>query len=489
MSKGNFKRKAVLALAKAVIAAMPRSYFTTQEDASCFMLKGDEQFSSKEGKCFTCGFARADLTPEDVDSGEYYIAGYDSNNPAQGVLDPMCANAVFLDDNTDRGGIIICSVDCVGMSRKDINDIRRGVLESGVVPPVKSINICCTHTHSAIDTQGLWGKSVTKTGRDEAFMRMLKSLTVKAITEACRNARDGELFYTVEKTEGLQYDCRAPETYDKNLTRLHFKPFSGNEDIFIVNFASHAELMGSKTKLVSADFPAYLVKEIEDKNPGSHAMFLNGAIGGMISAREIKKVYRHEIDCEQYTKDFGKILGEKVNSMADAIKISPIINVKSEAVNVVAENFVLILARLMKVLNNDICRTDKRSVACVISEVGYLELGKEEIGVFLIPGELFPELFTNEFLDESTSAAGTRADYVPLKNMGNAKHKFVVGLCNDELGYIIPENDFYLNEELPYINSAHDKFDRKHYEETNSTGPKTAKTIEEAMMKIIGEKK
>ncbi len=485
MNTAKLKRTGILTLAKAIVSAMPKKYFTPEEKANKFMLNGDEFFKNEAGTHFTCGFGKTVITPEDITEKTYYIAGYDSNNPAQGVLDHMYARALYIDDNTSRGGVIICSIDAVGISRKDINDIRALVLKSKNIPNLKSINICCTHSHSAIDTQGLWGEKITKSGRDESFMHRLKALTAQAIEEAYFNRQDGELFYSVAKTEDMQFDCRTPDTYDNNLTKIHFKPFNSCNDIYLINFASHAELMGSKTKVISADFPAYLIAEIEEKNKGANALFINGAIGGMISAKEIKKVYRHEINCEDYTKSFGKALGEIANSLKNEIKIEPIINIKSTPIKVDAENFVLILARLMNVLNNNISRTNKRSVACVLSEVGYLELGNGEIGMFLIPGELFPELFTGEFLDKSTSANGTDAIYTPLKNMGTARHKLVVGLCNDELGYIIPENDFYLNEETPYVNNAHDKFQRKHYEETNSTGPKTAETILNAVKTLI----
>ena len=108
-----------------------------------------------------------------------------------------------------------------------------------------------------------------------------------------------------------------------------------------------------------------------------------------------------------------------------------------------------------------------------------------DIGMFLIPGELFPELFNGEFLKPGEAANSTVAEYNILRNQGEAKHKFVVGLCNDELGYIIPDNDFFLDSRMPYINGGHDRFDRNHYEETNSTGPKTARALLEAMEHLI----
>lgn len=97
-------------------------------------------------------------------------------------------------------------------------------------------------------------------------------------------------------------------------------------------------------------------------------------------------------------------------------------------------------------LNNDISRDRSKGVGSIYSEVGYLELGK-------------------------------KASYSIFSEQGSAKHKFVVGLCNDELGYIIPDNDFFLDSKLPYINNGKDNFDRSHYEEINSTGPDTARTF------------
>ena len=105
--------------------------------------------------------------------------------------------------------------------------------------------------------------------------------------------------------------------------------------------------------------------------------------------------------------------------------------------------------------------------------------------MFLIPGELFPELFNGEFLTMENSATRTDAHYNVLIKQGDAKHKLVVGLCNDELGYIIPDNDFFLDSKLPYINGGHDHMDRNHYEETNSTGIKTARALLDATAKLI----
>ncbi len=483
--KENFTRNAIAALTNILISTMPKKFFTKQDKANKFMLTGDEKFSLESGKNWTCGFGKAIFTPENVTDKTYYIAGYDSNNPANSILDDLYARAIYLDDNRGNGGAVFCAIDCVGMSRKDINDIRMYALESGKLGKVKSINVASTHTHAGIDTQGLWGEKIYKTGKNEEFMENLKRKAAQAIVSAYESRKDGKLYMGYVETEDMQADVRTPVTYDKNLTRFRFAPDDNSGDIYAVNFASHAELLGT-TKSVSADFPAYLIKEIESNIPNANAVFFNGAVGGMISAKEIKKVYRDAIDCEAYMKGFGKQLGEIALAIKEEKELKPILNIKSKGITVVADNTVLILARYLKVLNNDIGRTDKRSKACIFSEVGYVELGEKDVAMFLIPGELFPELYNGEFLTEKDSAHHRKANYEKvLIDMTDCKHKFVIGLCNDELGYIIAENDFLINNGVPYIEKATDDMGRGHYEETNSTGPNTGATILNAIESII----
>ncbi|MCL2508766.1 MAG: hypothetical protein FWF05_06290 [Oscillospiraceae bacterium] len=166
----NFVRALIAALLSLIMFVMPSAMFISAERAAEYMLSGDEAFGTQPSSGWTAGFAKAVLTPGDVTADTYYIAGYNPNNPAAGVLDDMYARAVYLDDNTGRGGIILCAVDCVGLSRADINDIRKLVITSGKIPGVKSINIASAHSHAAIDTQGLWGKDFYLAGRNNAFM-------------------------------------------------------------------------------------------------------------------------------------------------------------------------------------------------------------------------------------------------------------------------------------------------------------------------------
>lgn len=479
-------RRIIASLLALIISLVPASVFTTEEDASKYMLTGDETFSYESGECWTVGFAKEVLTPEDITADTYYIAGYNTNNPALDVLDDMYAKAVYLDDNTGRGGVVICALDCVGISRADINDIRQAVIESGKLPDVKSINICATHTHSAVDTQGLWGSAFYSDGKNDEFMQNLKEKTAQAIINAYEAREDGKLYFGTAEAEGMQADTRTPIDFDATVTSIRFDPADGCNDTYIVNYACHAEMLGAKTTVISADFPAYMAKEIDERTGGANVMFINGAVGGLITGDKIDEILDKTIDfdCLAYTLEYGKEVADLVLGITNETELEPVINIKSKTVSVACENTALVLARIIGVLNNDVSLSEDKEVY-IISEVSYMQLGNKQIGVYMIPGELYPELESGNFLTADEAANGTEADYTVLSEMSDCEHNFVLGLCNDELGYIIPENDFYLHEWLPYFNIGYDSADRKHYEETNSVGPETAGTLLNAMAELI----
>ncbi len=481
----NFVRGIISALLSLIIIIVPNSMFTTEASEEEFMLPGDKVFADTAGEFWTVGFAQEKLTPSDVTADTYYIAGYNTNNPALSVLDDMFAKAVYLDDNTGRGGVILCAIDCVGISRADINDIRQMVIESKEIPDLKSINICATHTHSAIDTQGLWGSAFYSDGKNDDFMKSLKEKTADAIIAAYKARENGKLYFGTAQADGMQEDTRTPIDFDTTVTSIRFNPENSDKDTYIVNYSCHAEMLGSKTTVVSADFPAYMAKEIIERTGGANTMFINGAVGGLITGTGIDDFLKGELsECIEYTKQYGKTMGNLVLSINNEKELAPIINISSRSVSVVCDNTALLLARFIGVLNNDASLKGLTEVS-IISEVSYMELGNKQIGVYMIPGELYPELESGNFLSADRSANKTEADYKVLSEMARCERSFVLGLCNDELGYIIPENDFMLHEWLPYFNIPVDDFGRKHYEETNSVGPKTAGTLLEAMDELI----
>ena len=476
----------ILVLTLSIITFLMARFPTVKSYQDTFMA-GDDTFAYAEGDNWTVGFAKSVLTPDDWEEKTYYIAGYFSNNPVEGVLDDMYVRAMWIDDNTGRGGVAIVSVDCVGLSRRDIMDIRIRLSAFIAESNAKSINVVSTHTHAAVDTQGLWGEKFYKSGRDSEYIEKLKDKVAQAVIDAYAARIDGNLYAGKVETVDMQDDVRTPIAYDPNLYRLRFTPDGEGKDIYLINYAAHAELLGKRFHKISADWPAYMGKYIEE-NANAEFVYINGAIGGMISAAEIRDVYDTEgFDCLAYTMSYGADIGQYALSIVDEVELKPIINAKSSRIYVPVDNKLLTVARFLNVLNSDVVRR-KGTIAKyeLPSEITYIEIGDSDVKMFLVPGELYPELQLGGFLSSEESATGTEADYTILNDMVEDKgFTFVVGLANDQMGYIIPSNDYLLHDKLPYLNWAKDKFGREHYEETNSTGVKTARIILEGFEELI----
>src|SRR5437660_10329664 len=117
------------------------------------------------------------------------------------------------------------------------------------------------------------------------------------------------------------------------------------------------------------------------------------------------------------------------------------------------------------------------------TEVACLRLGELEVAV--IPGEIYPELVLGKVQDPPDAGADfpdapiEPAIYAQLK----AKHRMIVGLGNDEIGYIIPKRQW--DEKPPFCYGLK----KPQYGESNSVGPETAPIICAAFRNLVREKK
>jgi len=89
----------------------------------------------------------------------------------------------------------------------------------------------------------------------------------------------------------------------------------------------------------------------------------------------------------------------------------------------------------------------------------------------------YPELAIGGVQETQDPAADLRG--VPreplLRDMMTATHRFVLGLCNDEIGYMVPAAQW--DEASPFAYGR----DRPQYGAERSAGPRTAPTIMQAL--------
>ena len=332
---------------------------------------------------------------------------------------------------------------------------------------------------------GIWGP-LPFSGKDEKFMQELFDAVLFSAYDAYTNRKNGKLYLGTIEVPDMQEDIRTPIVYSKTLTRFRFVPDDKSNEIWILNFASHSESLQGCNHLVSADFPCYLREKIK-KTSGADVLYGVGAIGGMISMDiPEEKLLRKEYRLIESTRDIGYKLADYALKISDDIKLNANINFARKEFYADVENPVLTIACDVGLLCADkFARKESPNYWCLKSEITYFEIGGKKM--LLLPCELFPELAFGGALsaDESGTGKGSEVNPALLCDIVGDKEILIFGLANDELGYVLPPNDFVLNEKMPYLDNGRDCHDRRHYEETNSMGPNTAKFIADTVQQII----
>lgn len=483
--------RAVSAAARGIAKALPEvEYLNACDYKPENFYAGNSSFAdTPENGNWRLGYAQTSLVPGDYLIKQYYIAGYlhFPANVMSGVLDDMKVRAVCLDDLSGRGACVFCVIDCVGISNTDVRKIRAGLKDFASENNIVSINISAIHCHSAIDTQGLWGDlpailrnnvkaakhgkpSELISGKNPAFMQSLFEKTQAVIKQAYEDMKDGRLYYSRNDKLNVNRDKRPPDVTDKNLLTLHFEPLDGSTPTAAAFLAAHPVSLGPENTQLSSDYIYYMEQEVNAA--GSNFIFFQGA--ELAVARGDVEIPEDVTENPHYIR-YGRALGRYIGSIkaSEKVPVKPLLNIRCNEVLVPADGPVFALAGKSGVVNNLILKTGKGKLDfSFVTEIGYVEIG-EELAFALVPGELAPEIQLGGGFDESTSYNKEKWNYPPLNDMTrNGRKLTVIGLCNDSIGYIIPDNDFG------------SMFAPLHYEESVSAGKRAASTLTEAFIKL-----
>ncbi len=297
--------------------------------------KGTEEFLEKprKGAKWSLGYANINLTPADYAKHAYYMGGYISpdnkfKNIIEEVVDDMQGRAIALDDGSGRGVSVFCTIDCIGTTNGDIRVIRKKFKNKfeKLFPDKKiaSVNVFSTHTHSCVDTEGIWtdfpgklfrnlgrrytGKGVLERGADEQYMRFLCEGVSDTLIKAVQDMCEGKLYLAQKDiTEDYFSNRNRPSAPSivTDITRLTFIPSDKKRTpTMIINLPAHPDVAGlpvgdepGSGRRLSGDYVHYLGEFIN--RAGYNLMFFNGAICAIYMARDksndgLKFNYRYE---------------------------------------------------------------------------------------------------------------------------------------------------------------------------------------------------
>ncbi|MDE2490417.1 MAG: hypothetical protein KGM24_06185 [Elusimicrobia bacterium] len=422
----------------------------------------------------------------------------------EGVHDPLYARLLLL--RQGKTEVAIVGLDLLGFYRNDVRDLRR---LSGFDAAGRTLFVASTHTHSGPDTLGLWGPMIGVSGvnpRYQARVKRMIAAALDALEDRLRPVRAAGGFGRLDP-RGLCRDSRDPQVIDPDLSVLRLTGADGKAVATVVNWSCHAEVLGPKNRLLTADYPGDLCARVEERTGGA-CVFLNGMIGGLMTP---------DVKADDFAE--AERVGRTVADAALALKLSARpsrpLAAKETEVLVPVENsrYRLFLPALTfghrlydaqgrplppyaawtLALRHLVIGLDAKTEPWVRSEVSLVDVGPARL--LGMPCEVFPELALGGYdgrfaygrpvvgpkdVNPPDLSQAPKGPY--LASFVHARAPMLVGLADDELGYLVPGYDFKVRPTksmLPRLPG--------HYEETNSIGPSATKILLGAAESLLKE--
>lgn len=446
---------------------------------------GDAAYNPRKGDTFTDGNGNGKFDP-------VWIAGFGNKRAANGIHDDLWARTMVIDDGRTR--LAIVAVDLIGLMNNEIIDIRKQI-PSGA--GITYLIVTSTHNHEAPDMLGLWGKSPLRSGINREYTAFVKKQIVTSIESAVSAMRPArlELSEDLAGASSLVKDTRDPQVFDYGI-RIIKATDRETGDILgtLIAWGNHPETLWGENLMITSDFPNYVRKYIENgifmgdslivPGTGGICLYVNGAVGGLMTTSPSITV-TDPLTGEKFNEpSFGKAEaeGKQVAMLAFGAMEKPALTIEQAGISLVVKTIIL-------PIHNKLFRLASTLGIFKRGAVGWMKM-RSEVAVFNIgpvsfatlPGEVYPEILNGGIeAPEERDFQIPPAEVPPIREMMNGKIKFILGLANDEIGYIIPKSQW--DTRKPY---AYGK-EKPQYGEENSLGPETAPLIHSALREMLKE--
>ncbi len=436
------------------------------------------------------------LEGQQVIGNEHYVSGgisITAKYPTE-IVDDSKVRVIAMNDGSGRGTVVFAVIDAYGLANNDVREIRKRIDAYAKEKNIVSVNVAVLHQHSAVDTFGMNGNIIQAVflnpainllngilgmtiiephnGKNEKFQNNLFDVTVDTIETAVAQMETGKLYYGEVDVEEYVRDKRPPYALENTLNRFRFVPDNkDSKETWFSTSEIHCVGNGVQGTQITADYPYYM-EEYVNENANANFMLLLGA--------ELATSQRHEpFENEDYQGKegymiLGEKLGEKLASITEEREIAPLLNIAHQEVMFEIENQIMHLAAKAGLFENQAVIT--ADGVKVVSEIGYMEIGTD-LAVALVPGELEASIAFGGGLTKDEAWRGEDWKYDSLQKLVGDRELLVFGLCNDQVGYIVPTNDY-----MPML------WEDSKSIEFVSLGSQTAITYMDAMTALIKSK-
>jgi hypothetical protein len=403
---------------------------------------------------------------------------------------------MVMDDSVSVVGIVV--LDAIGFFNDDVISVRNIVKKR--IPGIDHLIISSTHCHEVPDLMGMWGESKFKTGVNPEYRRFVLEKAADAVCAAYENRKPASLgFVQIDSVpKDLVSDTRKPIVYDDGIRIIKVTGMSDGKLMgLFLNYGCHPETTGSQNLLITSDYVNYLRDGIEKgifydgvkkrDGIGGTVIFANGAIGGLMtgmSASTYDPWLNKTFPAGENSFDKARAQGYRLaNIVLDKLEKESCLKADNPSIHLIARTFQLKvdnsffrLGAYAGVFQRSIMR-----LSYIRSEVDLLSIGPAWI--LTVPGEIYPEIVNGGVESpEGGDFKITAVENPPFRQIMKGQINFVIGLANDEIGYIIPKSEW--DEKPPYAYGEKEA----PYGEVNSLGPETGPELYRQVSKIIEDK-
>jgi hypothetical protein len=211
-----------------------------------------------------------------------YLIGYAARLlGSRGVHDDLTATALVLADG--RTALAIAALDRLCLHEDVVERIRAGVAERTDVP-AENVLLACSHTHAGPIAWAGEGSG----RRRRRLIDQLVEKVVGVVAEARRELTPVELHFGVGRSEiavnrrergedgRIVIGVNPDGPVDRSVGALQLRDEKGAVWATVVNLACHPATLSPRNRLVSADWPGVMRREIEAAT-GRPCLFLQGA--------------------------------------------------------------------------------------------------------------------------------------------------------------------------------------------------------------------
>ncbi|MCL2301136.1 MAG: hypothetical protein FWC27_13420 [Firmicutes bacterium] len=554
---GNFFLNDVLLRAiSAFIPRLPGTYSAKDFDLEKYggFYKGHDAFldAPAAGAVWRLGYDKQSILPEDFGKakmkyarGSYVPWAYVSEvyKDDDGEQEFVGVRTIVLEDGSGRGAVSFSSIDCIGLSNADVRKIRAAVADYAAKNEIVSVNVSATHTHTGIDSQGVWTKPLStlfnnflsgltfglikaKSGVNADYLNKIISATAASIQAAHAEmlVTEGTLTYAVKDVKDYNHDRTPPFVEDDNLYRLVFTPKeTGKRPTVVASYACHPEsasfgdeMPGFSSK-ITADSIYYMDKIIS--RAGSNFIFIQGNVGTVTSSRGLSNdglpglsshgeamrfgyelglitlgMDKTQAQCRALNDELGDPLGVNAPDKPEnytvwykdwvkvgSTDVEPVLNIAHKQLTTEAQNNMAKVLAKAGLADITMIYDWKSLKYYTVTEVGYMELGEAggDVKVFLSPGEIYGELLMGDAVYNTMEGF----PYAPLREL-YGDNLIIFDLMNDAAGYVEPDNQYVI---VGYrYNKDKDALDSDTWALLVSMGKNAASDIVGAFIALVG---